>query len=81
MGDPEPLLLIYNQKPQVLKLHILGKDPVGADDNIHPVSYTHLDVYKRQALSGGDGRHSQGQSETIRGGQEDVRSIEGTVCR
>ena len=26
MGDPEPLLLIYDQKPQVLKLHILGKD-------------------------------------------------------
>ena len=35
MGNPEPLLLIYDQKPQVLKLHILGKDPVGADDNIH----------------------------------------------
>ena len=35
MGNAKPLLLVNNQQSQVLKLHILGQDPVGADYNVH----------------------------------------------
>ena len=35
MGNAKPLLLVNNQQSQVLKLHILGQNPVGADYNVH----------------------------------------------
>ena len=31
-------------------LYIMGENPAMSDPDAHPVSYTHLDVYKRQAL-------------------------------
>ena len=34
MSDPEPLLLVDNRKPQILKVNVLGDKPVGADHNI-----------------------------------------------
>ena len=35
MGNAETLLLVYDQKSQVLILHILGKHSVGTDHNVH----------------------------------------------
>ena len=35
MSHAEPLLLIDDQKPKILKLHILRQDSVCADNNIH----------------------------------------------
>ena len=35
VSDPETLLLIYDQKTQIFKFHILGQDPVGSDHHIH----------------------------------------------
>ena len=34
MLDAEPLLLIDDQKSQILEFHILRQQPVGADDQV-----------------------------------------------
>ena len=35
LGHAEPLLLIHDEEPQIVELHILGKHPMGAHQNIH----------------------------------------------
>ncbi len=35
VGYAKPLLLVNHQKPQILKFHILGKNAVGTNHNIH----------------------------------------------
>ena len=35
MGDAEPLFLVHHQQAQILELHILLQQPVGADEHIH----------------------------------------------
>ena len=35
MGHAEALFLVYDQKPQILEFHVLGKEPVGSDQNVH----------------------------------------------
>ena len=32
--DPEALLLVDHQEPQVVELHVFGQEPVGADDDV-----------------------------------------------
>ena len=43
-----------------------GQQPMASSDgNTVPVSYTHLDVYKRQADAGGRGRDPQGPARPV----------------
>ena len=35
MSYPETLFLVYDQKPKILELHILGQHPMGTDHDIH----------------------------------------------
>ena len=35
VGHAEPLFLVNNQKAEAFKLHILRKDAVSADDDVH----------------------------------------------
>ena len=44
-GEPENATL-----EEVMHLEAVGKEPLGASTFLKAVSYTHLDVYKRQSI-------------------------------
>ena len=35
VGHAEALLLVHHQQAQILELHVLGQQPVGAHDHVH----------------------------------------------
>ena len=45
VGHAEALLLIDDEKAQVFKLHILGQQPVGPDDDIHHPGFQAFDGF------------------------------------